>query len=601
MYKHLPLGSIKPFINRDSTAYTAEGSWYDIDKVRFVSNYPQSLGGWQKQIQTQFVGICRFMDTWKTLLNQNLTALGTHNHLYIEYGGVFNDITPVDSSTSTANILNTQAGSTNITVSVAGHTRQINDTFVVINQATTVGGNILLEGEYVISDVPSVDSFVITTNTTAAATSAGAGGAINYVLPLSVGNQSNISFEGYSRGVYSEGGYSYPLSSSSLYRDIRIWSGGTWGEDYLFNPANRGLYLWDATNGVSNRATIVSTAPSSIFLTKVHSASRQVVAYGVTDAVTSTFNPMLVRWSSQEDYTDWVTSAGNTAGDYVLPIGSRIVATFGTRAETLIYTDSAIYTQKYVGSPSIFTFDLLGKGCAPIGPLAIQEANGVVYWMGEGGFWKYDGGFSLLPCSFIRDIYNQDGQFPLDRNQKEKTYCGINSRFNEIIWLYQSTYSTTEDIDRYIIYNYKLDTMYYGSFDRTCWVDSGIAPNPRATDTNGFLYEHELGFDEDVEPFNSYIQTGDFDLSEGEEFMFVDRIIPDCVLTGNLWVRTTFKKYPNDTLPITKTFKLTNSDNLRIDFRGRGRLVNIKFSSSVAASTWKLGNFQMRVQPNGRS
>lgn len=133
MYKHLPLGSIKPFINRDSTAYTAEGSWYDIDKVRFVSNYPQSLGGWQKQIQTQFVGICRFMDTWKTLLNQNLTALGTHNHLYIEYGGVFNDITPVDSSTSTANILNTQAGSTNITVSVAGHTRQINDTFVVIN------------------------------------------------------------------------------------------------------------------------------------------------------------------------------------------------------------------------------------------------------------------------------------------------------------------------------------------------------------------------------------------------------------------------------------------------------------------------------------
>ena len=173
MYKHLPLGSIKPFINRDSTAYGAEGSWYDVDKVRFVSNYPQSFGGWQKQTQSQFVGICRFMDTWKTLLNQNLTALEHTTTFTLNMVVYLMILLPADSSTSTSNILNTQAGSTNITVSIAGHTRQINDTFVVVNQATTVGGNILLEGEYVISDVPSVDSFVITTNTTAAATSAG--------------------------------------------------------------------------------------------------------------------------------------------------------------------------------------------------------------------------------------------------------------------------------------------------------------------------------------------------------------------------------------------------------------------------------------------
>ena len=598
--KYLPI-TLNPGINRDSTSYGSEGTWYEMDKVRFRNGYPQCIGGWQENTPNTFKGIARSLTDWSNLIGEPLLALGTHNHLYILKNDVFNDITPVSVSSSLTNNLSTSVGSTYVTVSIDSHGREVGDFVYVISQATTVGGNINLSGEYELTEVVDDNSFVVDTSTTAAATSLAAGGSLNFVFPIQSGYQSNNEGFGYGAGGYGEGAWSEP-SSVGLIRSLRYWSTDNWGEDLLASPSGGAVYYWDNTNGVGVRSFLVSAAPSENSFISIDMPSRQVVSFGTVEADTSVFNPMLIRWSSSEDYTDWVPTDTNTAGDYPLQDGSKIVGRQQTKVETLVWTDKSLWAMKYIGGNDVYSFERLGLDCGLLGPLATIDIGGAVFWMGVNGFWRYDGQISPLKCTLLKDLFNEDGAFAINLFQREKTICGHNSQFKEIIWFYQSVNSITDDCDSYVIYNYSEDVWYYGTLDRSCWLDIGIFNHPLAlaSDGSGKAYEHELGLSGNNMPFSSFISSAEFDIDDGDELMFVDRIVPDFNLTGSLQVTMNFRNYPNGPVTTKGPYTFSSIDKEYADIRARGRQMSLKISSNADGSSWQLGKTRLRVRTNGR-
>lgn len=595
--KYLPI-EFKPGISRDLTEYASENSWYSMDKVRFRKGYPQSIGGWQKITPNYFKGIARRNIEWSLLNGTDLLGLGTHSHVYIWQGGVFNNITPVSVSASTTNILNTTAGAVSVVVSIPSHGRSVGDYYYVISQQTTVGGNVYLSGyDYEITTVNGTNSFTIETSTTAAATSTAAGGSLNYLLQIQTGYQENNVAFGWGRSSWSSGAYGTAVSSGII-RKMRLWSMNNWGEDLLFNYKGGSLYLWDATNGLGTRGTIVTAAPSIIDYSFIAQPARHCVAIGTTDVSSGVYDPLLIRWSDSENYNDWGVSAANQGGFYRLQGGSEVLGVRQSRTEAIIWTDAGVHRMAYTGSNDVFSFDQLGEQVHCVGPTATVDLGGVLYWMGDQGFFSYDGQIKQLPCTIQKDIFDYDGEFQIDLTQKEKVFAGTNTTFGEIIWFYQSVFSTTSEVDRYVIYNYLENLWYYGTLDRTTWLDVGINGAVLATGTDGFIYTHELGLTADNAPLDSYIESAPFDLGDGDKMLFVDRIVPDFQLTGSLGVTFTTRKYPNAPEEIKGPY-IVEPTTTKIDLRTRGRQAKIRIGTSAVGSAWKLGKLRVRVKEDG--
>lgn len=593
--KLLPL-EFKPGIFRDPTEYGAEGAWYSMDKVRFRKGLPETIGGWQSITPGTFKGIARQQLDFSTLNGESFLSLATNNHLYLWDGGVFYDITPVDTSVSVSNAMQVSTGAVSVIVSINSHNRDAGS-YVYLSAASSVG-SLVISGEYEISSVIDSNTLVIINPTSATVGGTGAGGTTTGYFPIQAGRKSNDIAYGWGAGTYGTGTYGVG-TSIGVVKQLRNWTLSNWGEDVLANYKGGPLYIWDATTGKSSKATIVTAAPSIVDYHFISFPTRHCVAVG-THTLSGVYDPMLIRWSSDEDYTDWTPTGVNTAGSFRIEQGSKILAVHKTKAETLIWSDDTVHTMKYIGEPFYFSFDKLGTNCGIVGPMAKADVGGTVFWMGSDGFYKYDGQITPLDCTLQRDIFSESGEFQYDKTQQEKTFCGHNGSFHEIIWLYQSVDSATGEIDRYVIFNYLENLWYYGTLERTTWTDIGVFNNAICAGTDGYLFRHELGLTADGDPLESYLESAPFDLGDGDKFLFIDRIIPDFRLTGPIQITITTRNYPGGE-EVEKGPYTVEQDTTKIDLRTRGRQAKVRIATSITGSSWQLGKMRLRVKENGRA
>ena len=818
----------RPGVNREGTTLANEGGWFECDKVRFRSGYPEKIGGWSALSTNTFLGLCRSLWNWVTLKNFNLLGVGTNLKFYVESGGEYSDITPIRLTTNNTTTFSSTSGSKVITVtdtSVSG--LQAGD-FVTFSNSTNVGG-LDLNNEYQIQSVISAIVYTIQASTNANGSGGNGGGAVDAAYQLNTGSATyaysngwgigpwpqyntttlsnpfattngsttvtvtqtahglttgdyvyftgtevtiatgatttvTIATNGFTAGqavrfnvttsgellptgmtigtiyyagvitattfvlyntqanaisggatgkivtsgaalgtvicenaaavngipadvlykafqvtVVNANSYtistvigaapgpvlSYPATSTGSSKggtvtvdtptgtvrgwgsafnggtfgvQLRLWSQSNFGEDLLFSPRGGGLYLWQpgagSTPAFSTRGTLVSgtDVPAYINQIMVSDSSRIVIAFGCNDYGaygTTGLEPMLIRWTAQESYTDWTISTTNQAGSYRLSHGSQIVGALQTRQEIVVWTDAAIYAMQYLGPPYVWGFTLLADNISIISPNATATASGVTYWMGADKFYVYSGRVETLPCSLRSFVFND-----INRDQAFQVYAGSNEAYSEIWWFYCSRNSTV--IDRYVIFNYLDRVWYYGTMGRTAWLDSPLRQSPMATTYNNITVFHESGVDDgDVvggatsKPIYSYIQSSDFDIGDGHNYGFVWRMLPDITFDGSNagYPKATFTMRPrqNPGAPYNGAPSPTVSAAVRpnqpptygaysntvqtynvqefteiIYTRVRGRQMAFKIESNTLGTQWQLGVPRLDVRPDGR-
>ena len=575
----------RPGVNREATTYANEGGWFESEKVRFRSGFPEKIGGWinlaalsAAGAASTFKGVARDMWNWVTLAFSNLNGVGTNQKYYIESGGQYNDITPVLSTGTLNNPFATTNGSKLVTVTSSGHGLSAG-TWVTFSGASAVGG-LTLDGSFEAITVIDGNTYNIVSSTAASSTATGGGASVAYSYQIPAGGATYTTGNGWGAGpwnavIYGSGSttlsagitssatsigvastssfsasgtivieseiitysgtsggntftgctrgttssmatehisgvtvrqYSGKTSGSDAIgwgaaasvgvgTQLRLWSSDNYGQNLFLAPRQSSIYYWitPASTSTFNPAvtlkSLVTTtlAPSAPDLTAAQTAvpgvtfqvitsdvQRFVIALGATpfdDDTTSAFNPLLVRWSDQGNEYDWYPATTNQAGDYTLSGGSTIVAGRLARQEVLIWTDSALYTMQYLGPPYVWGFNLLMDNISIISPNAMASVNNVTYWMGVDKFYSYSGRVETLPCSLRQYVFND-----LNKSQAYQIQAGTNEGYNEVWWFYPSAGSTVNN--KYVIYNHLERIWYYGTINRTAWLDSPLRQYP---------------------------------------------------------------------------------------------------------------------------
>lgn len=721
----------RPGVNREGTTLANEGGWFDCDKVRFRSGYPEKIGGWSviDGIYSQFLGVCRSLWNWITLKNYNLLGVGTNLKFYIQNGGAYYDITPIR-FTTTAGACTFQAGYTtlngtiNATVTTitltsatnfptsggliligteqityaaksgnillnctrgvngttaASHTTGVGVTsativvtnssgagyetgdFVTFTGAASLGGDItaaVLNQEYQLTYVTSttfsiqaraaVSGNVATTNggATVFATSSdsGTGGASTVgAYQINTGNAVYSYGTGWGAGPWSRLGWGTGYTTG-IGEQLRLWSQVNFGEYLIFNPRGGALYIWQpgsgATPGYTTRGVVLSSTsttpagwtsvvtdaycPSLVNQVLVSDSTRIVIAFGCNDPsgtlFPATLDPLLIRWSDSESYATWYPQITNQAGDYKLSHGSFIVGALQTRQEILVWTDAAVYSMQYLGAPYVWGFNLLTDNISIVSQNAAATANGVTYWMGTDKFYVYSGRVETLPCALRSYIFDD-----INRDQYSQIFAGTNEGYSEVWWFYCSANSTT--IDKYVIFNYLDRVWYYGTLNRTAWLDSPLRAFPQAATGSNYVVFHEAAVDNgETNPptaIDAYIQSSDFDIGDGHNYGFVWRVIPDITFDGSNTSTTT--TYPqvnftvrprqnpgsnygasnNPVVASTQNYSAQNTYNVQqfteiVYTRIRGRQMAFRVESNTLGTQWQLGTPRLDVRPDGR-
>jgi hypothetical protein len=719
----MPLQKIqlRPGVNRESTTLANEGTWFEMDKVRFRSGYPEKLGGWQRDTggyfnngaslpppTGSFWGTCRALWNWVTLASYNLMGLGTHLKYYIQQsnGGNFYDVTPLrDTNVIAANAFTTTSGSTTVIVNDPGYGAKTGD-FVTISG---VGGAVngipaaALNKEF---RVTYIDSSTYSITVSSPATSSGTTGAATFAYQISIGEEifttltgwgaggwggttavsatttlngalndsattitvvsttgfaasgaigiggeyitysgkTPTTFTGCTRGVgstaishadgavvnqYSNATGWGESATSGVTAQLRLWSQSNFGQDLVINPRGGALYYWAVNPNplIYDRAGLLSPASSGIYQTdagcpsicnavSVSDASRFVLAFGCNDYGSATLDPLLIRWSDQENYAVWTPSATNQAGSYRLSTGSSIVANLQTRQEILVWTDAAIYSMQYLGAPFVWGFQILGANTSIASPNAAATAANITYWMGLDKFYMYSGRVETLYCPLRQYIFGD-----INLQQQYQFFAGTNEAYNEIWWFYCSANSTV--IDRYVIYNHLERVWSYGNLGRTAWLDSPLRDFPVATTYGNQLVYHESGVDDGTtnppSPISAYIQSADFNIGDGHNYGFAWRMLPDITFDGsyvnNPQVTFTLRPRQNpgsnygpaDTPTVTSTQNFQGQRNYTVQqftqivyTRIRGRQMAFKVSSDGLGVNWQLGVPAIDIRPDGR-
>ena len=603
---------LKAGINRENTRYTSEGGWYDCDKIRFRQGTPEKIGGWQRISATTFLGVCRSLWNWVTLGSQNLIGVGTNLKFYIENGGAYSDITPLRATVTLTNPFETTNGSPLVEVTDANG-GYIDGDFVTFSGASAVGG-LTLNAEYQLTETTTANVYTIDAGTNASSSATG-GGTVTAAYQINVGPAVVVPLVGWGASSWSSGTWGIGATSTD---SIRIWSQANFGEDLIFGPRDGGIYIWDATNGLSTRAVALTgtEVPISQKLILVSDINRFVFCFGANEIFSATVNPMLVRWSDQENATNWSPSATNQAGDLILSNGTQIVAAKPARQEVLVWTDSALYALQYVGAPAVWTAQLVGENISIASQNAVAYANGVAYWMGKDKFYMYDGRTQPLKCDLRKFIFND-----FNEEQYEQVFAGTNESYHEIWWWYCSTDSNVSD--RYVVYNYLDQIWYYGTMSRTAWLDSGLRNYPLAATYSNNLVNHEQGVDDNetavTAAIPAYVSSAQFDLEDGHQFAFIWRVLPDISFDGSevgsptatmtlLPLQNSGSGYNNPTSVggsnsggITRTATLpVEQFTGQIFTRVRGRQLAIKVESSEIGVTWQLGSPRIDMRADGR-
>mgnify|MGYP003147494526 CR=1 FL=1 len=613
----------RPGINKESTSYSAEGGWFDGNLVRFRKGYAEKIGGWQKYILASYEGTGRKLHNWVNLAGTKLLGLGTALKLYIQEGSNFNDVTPIRSTTSADDVtFSASDGSSTITVTDSSHGAQAND-FVTFSGAASLGGLIVaavLNQEYQIATIVDTNSYTVTAKDTSgdtvtanASDSGNGGGSTVGSYQISVG--LDVFVDGTGWGVDTWGSSTWGSTSSlSFNNQLRLWSMDNFGEDLVANPRAGSIYYWDNTGGLSARAVEIGTlsganlTPTKGLQVLVSDVDRHVLVLGAdpisnsTGARTGSIDPLLIAFSDQEDITDWEPRSDNTAGDLRCSAGSEIIGGIRARQETLIWTDVALYSLQFIGPPLTFGLNLINEGVSLIGPNCAVNTPAGTFWMDRKGFYRYTGSVQNVKCtvqSYVLDDMNQ--------SQSYQFFGYVNKEFNEVGWFYCSSSATV--IDRYVTYNYEEDSWAIGQLSRTAWIDEGISINPIASgksSSTSYLYSHEVGNDNDGSAMESvFIQSGDFDIGDGEEFQFIKRMIPDVNFNGTggagqaMNAVLKVRNYPGDSLTTDQTTSFTGSTT-KIDMRARGRQAALRFECDNAGVGFRLGKTRLDLRPNGR-
>jgi hypothetical protein len=717
----------RPGLNREGTDYSNEGGWYDADKVRFRSGFPEKIGGWTRMATAQFLGLARSLWNWVALNGSNYLGVGTNLKYYIEQGGTYFDITPVvHNSVNVGGAFIASNGSNVVTVIDASYTPNVGD-YLTISGAASLGGNVtatVLNQEFAVNSQINSTAYTIVVSVNANGSDTGNGGAVTNIAyqqptglnvysigtgwgagpwpvtgtvtsltnPFATTNGSNVvtvthTAHGLSNGnavIFSNatatGGISAVLLNTLFYptvananaytvtvqanatsnvaagggnviayaetgtrgwgeafigqgigQQLRLWTNDNYGQDLVIAPRGGSVFYWKASLGTQTRAQLLSTLSTNEGYdgTRVPTATLQVVASAIQrfvicfganpydpNTAATTFDPLLVRWSDQENPYEWVPAVTNQSGEFRLSSGSFIMCARNTRQEILVWTDSAIYSMQYLGPPYVWGFQILMDNISIMSPNAAITVNNVTYWMGVDKFYIYSGRVETLPCSLWQYTFED-----INRDQAFQVFAGTNEGYNEIWWFYCSQGSNT--VDKYIIYNYVERVWSYGTMARTAWLDSGIRQYPMAADYNNRILFHESAVDDvsglEPVPIVSYIQSSDFDIGDGHNFGFVWRILPDINFNGsnvnNPYVTMQVKPRRNSGAPygtaddpeVISADDFSGSPTYNVqEFTGqvytrlRGRQLAFRIYSDSLGVAWQLGSPRIDIRNDGR-
>jgi len=630
----------RPGVNRDTTSYANEGGWFDSDKIRFRLGFPEKIGGWVRKSVYSFLGVCRSIHTWVNLDGTVLTGVGTREKFYIDQGGFFWDITPIRSTTTAGEVTFAATdGSSLITITDVSHNAATGD-FVTFSGAVSLGGVItadVLNQEYQVTVINgnsysitaraagtsiasiTVDGALVFTPLAANASDTGNGGAsVVGAYQLNVGLGTVVAGTGWGAGAWSDDGWG-EASAFTTTNTLRIWGQDNYGEDLLFNIRDAGIYYWDTNTYTlgSNRAIALSSVAGADAATPtiakqilVSDRDRHVIVFGCdpVDAI-GTQDPLLIRFSSQESVTEWLPTPTNTAGDLRVGSGSEIICAVETRQQTLVFTDTSVHSLQYLGPPFTFGIDQISENTTIIGPMAAVAIDDNVFWMGEGDFYVYTGQVQKLPCTVRSYVFND-----INTSAFEVCTAAANTSFSEVWWFYPSANSA--DCDRYVMYNYIEQSWAYGELARTAWQDKGINTNPIAAGTDNYLYLHESGVNDGStnppSPITSYVLSSQLSLGQGEEFVFLSKIIPDLTFDAStvddpsadfiLEVRN----FPGGNYLQSDTSNVVQTSVTPVEqftdqafVRLRGRSFALKVQSSTVGTQWRLGMPRVEVRPDG--
>jgi hypothetical protein len=707
----MPLTKLQfiPGVNRETTGYANEGGWWDIDKVRFRMGYPEKIGGWEKFSPAYFLGTCRFINPWVALDSNEFVGFGTTDKFYIYGSGVYNDVTPIRSTTAAGDVtfvvgrttLNGAITATQDTITLTsvtnfpttggrikidsealtyssissgapttliGVTRGVDGTtaashltgaavslatitvtdashgafegdFVTFSGAVSLGGNVtapVLNQEYQIESIINANTYTVSARTVSsipsvttttglsptyvysAAGDTGTGGTATVgVYQINSGLDTSILGTGWGAGTWSRGTWGSGASVTVTGARLRLWGGDNYGENLVFNVRDGGVYYWDKDTAYP-RAVALSSLPGATYApqiakqTMVSDTDRHVIAFGCDDEFTpGVQDPLLIRFSSQEDLTDWQTLPTNTAGSLRIGTGSEIVCAIETKQQMLVFTDVSVHAMQYLGPPFTFGISVISDNVSIAGPNAAISVDDAVFWMGQGTFFVYDGVVTQLPCTLLDYVF-----LDFNSSQSDKIVCGANQNFGEIWWFYPS--ATSSENDRYVVYNYQSKLWYFGTLARTAWTHKNVGIYPLATSLDHAAYLHEFGWDDGstspASAITAYIESSGQDIGDGDQFSFITRIIPDITFlnssgTPSAVLTIKMANFPgaNFSAGQTNNRSVVRSAAYPVEqyteqlyVRARGRSFVFRVESSETGVGWRFGLPRIDLRTDGR-
>jgi len=646
----MPLSKLifKPGVNRDQTDYSSEGGWYEMDKVRFRSGFPEKYGGWTVKTFEPYVGSARSIFTWTTTDSSRLVAVGTNEKIYVNAATSLYDITPLRitythaSSPSSDNCFKTTNGSN--LVEILNITAGIEDgEWVTFSGVTTAIGGIPaaeFNNEFQIDVISGTPYITLPTTATSTAVSTG-NTAITAEFQINIGNSITTFGYGWGAGPWSRGTWG---SGSTLpivfYPRLEFFD--NFNNDLVFNIFGADLYYWAYDPTFTTRAVLLSSLGGAVAVPQqvtisLFAASGHYVALGCTNYdptaagpdYLGTYDPLLIRFANVDpdigpEPEVWQPTLTNTAGFLRLQAGSRIVAAINSRQEMLIWTDTALTSMQFLGTQEVFGLQQLSANISIVGSNAVVGINNVVYWMGRDKFFTYSGRVDALPCTLRQYVFGD-----INYEQAQLFFAGTNNEYNEIIWFYCS--ATSSEIDRYVIYNYNENIWYYGNLERTAWADAGDLTNPTAF-AGGWVYNHETGTDDGQPnglpplPITAFIQSADVDIDDGDKYMLIRRVIPDVNFTGSettnpvtgativpeATITIGARNFPGAASTTTNASGVTMARDIitstatinqytnQVFIRARGRQMNFRISSDTVGAQWQLGMPRIDARPDGR-
>jgi hypothetical protein len=605
----------QPGIDKQDTAYSAgdQRKYVDSNLVRFHYGKPERWKGWTylPDPNKTIVGVVRDTHSWIGLDGTRYLALGTDRKLYLFSGSKIYDITPIRETASLTNPFTTN-GTTTVTVTDADH-GAIEGDFVTFDSFSAIDG-LDMNNEFEVTTYVDANTYKVTHTSAASGSTSGGGGSGNANYQINIGETASTFGYGWGTDTWSTSTWDTPRTSSTVTVFARTWSLDNFGEDLIATVLNASTYIKDISGAIDARATALSNAPTASRFSLVSTDTRHLMIFGTetTIGTPASQDDLLFRFSDREDATDYTPVATNEAGSLRISDGSRIVGAVKSSGQILVWTDTSLHGVQFVGTPFTFGLRQLGANCGLIAQHAAIEVNGRAYWMSDNSFYMYDGVVKKMPCS-VQDYVFDD----LSYTNRNDIACGINTAFNEIIWYYPSASATA--IDRGVAYNYLENTWYTVNLGRTTWLGAYVYENPIATEYSAsvtanvstilgltagasYIYEHESGNNQaDGTALPAFLTTGSVEIADGNELMSVSKLVPDFDNLANTMTATlTLEQYPQSASNVTTTGSISSTTE-KIDVRGRGRAVKIKYETNTVNDTaWRLGSTKLQLRPDGR-